>query len=481
MLMGAPKSPTTTKRPRRSTSPRAIELRRLQNRIAQRNHRRRVREQARQETDDTSLSEETHANSQKNDENTSSDTQSLFQQEESTGFGSDSREGQTNPRVVAQPQRDSSFFCSLTNDPETMIMADDMVAQHEQNMPYIEMMMRSMPDKENRVSQPSLTFQGCTCNATTGPCPNHLEKIRAQLLSETTSPLQVHQQHQEHQSHHVTEYDTAKPHAIPPSPISHYSQSTSSGGAGQQSLYFPQGSAQMRQNRQTPAILPHINKFSSSISNQISPPRYPSPAILSDIPPEPLRSKGRTRAPTTSAAENTRRFGIVLDAMRTAGFQDFDGMAVEYYTARFEVGSLPAMAQCASRSRRMRSMLQELHESSRQWPRWESRGLHESVSEATVSLCLDEMERLNKMQMLDRTLQSDPANLITAFEWLLETNGQGNMSIIEELSLSGNIQAAPDEMPYLWSLLTELAGSRGLYCDRIARIVMVILLYARRT
>lgn len=36
-------------------------------------------------------------------------------------------------------------------------------------------------------------------------------------------------------------------------------------------------------------------------------------------------------------------------------------------------------------------------------------------------------------------------------------------------------------MPYLWSLLTELAGAQGLYCDRIARVVLVILLYARGT
>ena len=35
-------------------------------------------------------------------------------------------------------------------------------------------------------------------------------------------------------------------------------------------------------------------------------------------------------------------------------------------------------------------------------------------------------------------------------------------------------------MPHLWSLLTELAGAQGVYCDKIARIVLAILLYARR-
>lgn len=83
-----------------------------------------------------------------------------------------------------------------------------------------------------------------------------------------------------------------------------------------------------------------------------------------------------------SAADITRRFGIVLEVMRTAGFHDFDEMVAAYYTAQFERGSFPAMLQCASRSRRLKVMLQELQEDSSLWPRWESRGLHESVSEA---------------------------------------------------------------------------------------------------
>jgi hypothetical protein len=33
-------------------------------------------------------------------------------------------------------------------------------------------------------------------------------------------------------------------------------------------------------------------------------------------------------------------------------------------------------------------------------------------------------------------------------------------------------------VPHLWSLLTELAGPQGLYCDRIAQVVLSILLGA---
>lgn len=72
--------------------------------------------------------------------------------------------------------------------------------------------------------------------------------------------------------------------------------------------------------------------------------------------------------------------------MRNTGFQDFEGMAMAYYTARFEWGSLPAMVQCVSRRRRLKVLLQDLQRSSRQWPAWESRGINESVSEAVGEL-----------------------------------------------------------------------------------------------
>jgi hypothetical protein len=67
--------------------------------------------------------------------------------------------------------------------------------------------------------------------------------------------------------------------------------------------------------------------------------------------------------------------------MRTAGFQDFDQMAVPYYTAQFNKNSLTAIAQRASRSRRLKSVLQDLQECSAQWPRRESRGLYEGLVE----------------------------------------------------------------------------------------------------
>lgn len=80
---------------------------------------------------------------------------------------------------------------------------------------------------------------------------------------------------------------------------------------------------------------------------------------------------------------STRRFDSILETMRTSGFHNFDEMAVAYYTGRFSTGSVPSIMQCSSRSRRLKVILQKLHQDSQEWPKWESWGLHESMSIAT--------------------------------------------------------------------------------------------------
>ena len=119
------------------------------------------------------------------------------------------------------------------------------------------------------------------------------------------------------------------------------------------------------------------------MSSHIYTPNGLSPPTSVAAPPEPPGAEANLGVYGAVDADITQRFGTVLETMHRAGFQDFDMMALAYYTCKFEKDSLPSMLQGASRSRRVKAMLQELHESSRNWQRWESRGLNESVSEAT--------------------------------------------------------------------------------------------------
>lgn len=140
----------------------------------------------------------------------------------------------------------------------------------------------------------------------------------------------------------------------------------------------------------------------------------------------------------------------MLEAIRQAGFQDMEEMVLAYYTSRFEWGSFPAMVQCVSRKRRLKPMVQELQKCSGQWRRWEYRGLHESISEAAVSLCVDEMECVTKSRsMLLPPERSETANLVSALEWLLRDQGCGIQSYMgpgDEEKLEGLVENAPDSV-----------------------------------
>ncbi|KAF4958906.1 hypothetical protein FSARC_10904 [Fusarium sarcochroum] len=115
----------------------------------------------------------------------------------------------------------------------------------------------------------------------------------------------------------------------------------------------------------------------STLQGHASKPPTPSKGI-SPSPAEATNMTGHS-----AMADLTRRFESVLETMRLSGFHNFDEMAVDYYTGQFGKGSVPAIMQCSSRSRRLKVMLQKLQENSNEWPRWESRGLHESISTAT--------------------------------------------------------------------------------------------------
>jgi hypothetical protein len=85
----------------------------------------------------------------------------------------------------------------------------------------------------------------------------------------------------------------------------------------------------------------------------------------------------------TNSPDMTKRISEVLSAVKVQGFTDFDSVAVAYYTTQFERGSMPAMAQRASRSRRLETLIQQLQESSKGWPKRETQRFHESLSRLT--------------------------------------------------------------------------------------------------
>ncbi|KNB07465.1 hypothetical protein FOXG_08620 [Fusarium oxysporum f. sp. lycopersici 4287] len=68
----------------------------------------------------------------------------------------------------------------------------------------------------------------------------------------------------------------------------------------------------------------------------------------------------------------------------------------------------------------------KLHQDSQEWPKWESRGLHESMSIATASLCVDEIEQLVKDEFPTQA-QDKPPRSGTTLEQLLSTHDIGKV------------------------------------------------------
>ena len=151
-------------------------------------------------------------------------------------------------------------------------------------------------------------------------------------------------------------------------------------------------------------------------------------------------------------------------------------MVAAYYTTSFEKGSMPDMAQRASRARRLSKMLKDVHESSSHWPRWEARGLRESTVESAStysilfvpqnspfsawafsntwrlllltifaeSVCAEEIEHI--AQHLDNADQPNEADLLSA----LNDNSMNAMAIDgdggEETKCLSQLTSLPEDV-----------------------------------
>ncbi|KAI1503275.1 hypothetical protein F5X99DRAFT_376509 [Biscogniauxia marginata] len=459
----------------RSQSPRAKERRRLQNRIAQRNHRRKLKERAACA-----------------DGNVSSDQPSACPSESSSRSAS-----------VDQPSS------SLSGIMDATFMTDDMPNGVPSTWPALDPTMAlpapALVDAPGSDFNPSclLPFShDCTCNGMTGPCVRHLDEFRDHLMGMMTAPPP-----EVNSSPKVTSISAPLDDAMLMQPMPFEASPSIYDMMQQQEPRQLSSSTLPRKHSRSVSspfsdAPPHSHSMQSTHGRRrtVPVPMSPSNATIA-TPPYTPEDAGYSPDPSSvmdaeaasCAATNTARFKSILEIVRNFGFQDFDSMVTAYYTAQFQKNSIADMSQRASRSRRLHRVLQDLRESSNRWTKWESRGFREGVMESARDICVGEMERVAQDRKWGEE-QFDPAML----EGLGIDHG-GNVTDagcdpqLSRMAPSSSIPSSyptiledmetafQDNAPSLWSLLTELAGTDGLHCDRVSQEVLTSLLQSRRS
>ncbi|RYP15709.1 hypothetical protein DL765_005549 [Monosporascus sp. GIB2] len=450
--------PKAARKYARSISPRAVERRRLQNRIAQRNHRQRIRESiqvASSDEGDEAQQDEEPALEQQGDVGTEliGDPPPEQQEDRAAEQKRDlvsAQQGATtlsNPphyqthedtnlddlthidpqlRPPIHPNPTSSGFMDENSTADSL--SNKQQALHWLGTEQMIAMNMSPANVESLTSYPNgssfFPHPSCTCNGITGPCANHLERMRLELMT-AEAPWHLVQQ-QKH--HHVPSSDSSSYRMSPPTQLNQFAPfKPSDPRQQQQHLITGQNGPGSISRRSRPSSSSLPSKSGSPVSadcRSLLEDDVRSASVPHAAPPPPPPSSTAPQ-PVSAQAENTAtetaRFGNLLEMMRAAGFADFDKMAVAYYTTQFDKGSVPDLAQRASRGRRLKAVLQALQDSSSQWSRWESRGLQESAVESTKALCVSEMERVEADQTLE-PVQIEAVELISAFESMLNSN-----------------------------------------------------------
>ncbi|EKG10383.1 Basic-leucine zipper (bZIP) transcription factor [Macrophomina phaseolina MS6] len=94
--------------------------------------------------------------------------------------------------------------------------------------------------------------------------------------------------------------------------------------------------------------------------------------------------------PPAKDASLDERIEYVLECAAAAGFDGLDSLAAAYYTGTFDESSLLAAEQRLSRNRRLPKVLAEVFHAAGAWSAWERRGFYEEILQSAESMLVAE-------------------------------------------------------------------------------------------
>ncbi|KFA65626.1 hypothetical protein S40285_05346 [Stachybotrys chlorohalonatus IBT 40285] len=85
-----------------------------------------------------------------------------------------------------------------------------------------------------------------------------------------------------------------------------------------------------------------------------------------------------------------QRFERIMEQVEAAGFENFDALVTTYYKAKFDDVSPLANEQRLSRNRRLPKVVSEIFQAASSWTPWERNGFHEELLKSTESMLTSE-------------------------------------------------------------------------------------------
>ncbi|KAI0136784.1 hypothetical protein BJ170DRAFT_30557 [Xylariales sp. AK1849] len=167
-----------------------------------------------------------------------------------------------------------------------------------------------------------------------------------------------------------------------------------------------------------------------------------------------------------NAASAEDRMSRVIEFAQAAGFRDLDALATEYYVGKFDEASYVSAAQRTSRSRQLRGLLERLRTSAQSWSEYEAHGYHQEISQSAEVLYVAELDAFTT----DIENGASRTSVMGGFQ---------NLAVLPRSESDGLLRkegyAVQNELPNLWSLISELVATPIFQRQTNRQMVLVVI------
>ncbi|KAL7906322.1 hypothetical protein GGI35DRAFT_487513 [Trichoderma velutinum] len=420
------------------------EKKRIQNRVAQRTYRHRMKArlgelQARLDSHERSKTQQTENSETVDSSTTSASVRGFTAINQMSGIESSPPPMHQEKAPIIQSQMQSAMYERSDNEAELIFQH---LPRNTLNSPA---QTQSSPEANGLLSPP-----GHPLSERVSKVPHDFVldclRFQTQLLNRLNSLQQ--------EAHFTPSYTPSN--AAPPQPLGNLTQPEHA----QCSDSFPPNHTEAMEFSYEPSgdlwktdAMPKSRPPPASDNSMTFPPltaaATPS-AVLSSPVAEGSNQDLRPALQSVTQAALGERIGSIMETVQAAGFDSFDALVSAYYCDTFGEASPLANEQRLSRNRRLPKVIDDVFQATKGWSTWERRGFQEEILKTAESMLISEGAgaRSFVMSKIEPLLDShDPTNLEATADALF--------------NLKRSIQ---DELPNSWALTMALAsGTRNSF------------------